>query len=91
MNRQVAQRILDARLAEMRGLSYPALLARIGEISVATATGEDGKEYQIEIEVFWDDPRQRKDLRVMATVDDGGWSAFVPLLGSFIVSPAAPG
>jgi len=91
VNRQAAQQILDACLEELRGLGYVALLARIGEISVITPIGEDGKEYQVEIEVLWDDLRQRRDLLVMASVDDGGWSAFAPLHGSFIVSPESPG
>lgn len=49
--------------------------------------GEDGVEYQIEVEARWDD-RNAPHLRLVLSIDDGrGWRAFAPLTDSFIVAP----
>jgi hypothetical protein len=42
--------------------------------------------YQIEIEVFWDNQRGG-NVRVMGSIDDGGWRAFMPLTRDFIKAP----
>jgi hypothetical protein len=36
---------------------------------------------------LWDDPREHRNLRVMVSVDDGGWRSFAPLSDDFIVAP----
>ena len=46
-------------------------------------TGPDGKEYQIEIGIFWDDT-PNKDIRVIGSIDDGGIRAYFPLTRGFI-------
>ncbi len=46
-----------------------------------------GAEYQIEVEVFWDG-QQGGDIRVLGSIDDGGWSAFRPLCEDFIIAPS---
>jgi hypothetical protein len=48
-----------------------------------------GIESQLEIEVSWDDPRiPGGNLRVMASIDDGGFfSSFTPLTLDFIKTP----
>jgi hypothetical protein len=48
--------------------------------------GPSGAEYQVEIEAVWDS-RQKGHVRVIASIDDGGWRAFVPLCDSFIKAP----
>jgi hypothetical protein len=45
-----------------------------------------GAWYQIEVEAFWDG-RRDKNLRVLASIDDGGWSAIHPITDSFIIAP----
>ncbi len=42
--------------------------------------------YQVETVAVWDGGKEG-DLRVMVTVDDGGWRAFVPLSEHFILAP----
>ncbi|HKW53481.1 MAG TPA: hypothetical protein VJO12_07305 [Stellaceae bacterium] len=49
--------------------------------------GPDGLKYQVETDVFWDEPaRKGGDLCVMVSVDGGGVSAWKPMLGSFIIA-----
>jgi len=86
MDRRAAREVLQAALAGWRALSHQALVQRIGEVEARPITGPDGKEYQIEIEAFWDD-RPGGDIRILGSVDDGGWSAFAPLCEDFLVSP----
>lgn len=38
------------------------------------------------VQVFWDDTPDGA-IRVMASIDDGGWRAFVPLTEAFILAP----
>ncbi len=42
--------------------------------------------YQIEIQAYWDD-KPNENIRVMGSIDDGGWRAFSPLSDDFIKSP----
>lgn len=49
--------------------------------------GPSGKTYQIEIQAFWDG-REKDNIRVMGSIDDGGWRAFCPLSEDFIKSPS---
>jgi hypothetical protein len=54
--------------------------------TIAEVAGKSGASYQVEVEGFWGSGRPG-DLRVMAAVDDGGFSAFRPLTVGFIVRP----
>lgn len=63
------------------------LLDRIGSHPLITAgerEGASGAVYQFEIQVFWDD-KPGGNVRVMGSIDDGGWRAFVPLCEDFIM------
>ena len=59
-----------------------------GSRPVATlrVTAESGTWYQGEVQMFWDD-KPDGAIRVMASIDDGGWRAFVPLTDAFILAP----
>ncbi len=48
-------------------------------------TGLDAATYQLEIEVLWDGPRGG-NVRVIGSIDDGRWRAFVPITRSFVKS-----
>ena len=50
-------------------------------------TGSSGKWYQIKIQAFWDG-KPGGDIRVVGSVDDGGWRTFCPFTESFIKSPS---
>ena len=78
--------ILKSRLDEYRTWSHDRLRSHMGGPIVLEARGRSGTDYQIEIEVFWDD-KEGGDLRVLGSIDDGGARAFCPLCDSFIVTP----
>src|SRR5438874_858878 len=40
---------------------------------------------RVEVEALWDD-RPDGNVRVMGSIDDGGWRAFVPLTESFVMA-----
>jgi hypothetical protein len=87
-SRRIAGEIIADRLKALRRLSYADLLRRRTETSCDTVIGLDGWEYQVETQVFWDEPKKKGgNLRVMVSVDGGGVSAFKPLLGAFVIAP----
>ena len=62
------------------------MAALAGSNEAKEIVGEDGKTYQLEIDVFWDS-KDGGDVRVTVAVDDGSWRAFKPLTRDFIVRP----
>ena len=89
MDKQQARAILDKELEKYRQMSYARLAELIGEEIVFALAGPDGVEYQIEVDVVWDDPRQPGErLRVLGSIDDGRFpAAFAPLTLDFLVLP----
>lgn len=57
-----------------------------GEVITLEVTSPDGTQCCVEINAFWDD-KPEGDIRVIASIDDGGWRAFVPVADSFIIAP----
>lgn len=86
MDNREASHLLGEVLAKYRALPYSDLQARIGDAICTEVVGADGTKYQIEVNVNWDD-RPGGDIRVMGSIDDGGWRAFLPLCDSFIMAP----
>lgn len=86
MNREIASTLIDVELGRLRKLSYAELLKLVDTPSTIDAQGPDGKRYQIERQAFWDS-NKGGNIRVMVSADDGGWSAFKPITGAFIISP----
>jgi hypothetical protein len=85
-SRRIALEIVADRLKALRRQSYTDLLQRRTETPCATVIGPDGREYQVETHVSWDEPSKKGgNLRVMVSVDGGGAGALKPLLGSFII------
>ena len=89
MDKQQARAILATELEKYRALGYVRLTELIGEEIVFAVIGTDGVEYQIEMDVVWDDPRKPGEtLRVLAAIDDGHFfSALSPLTEDFILEP----
>jgi hypothetical protein len=81
-----AKSLLTSHLRSYRDRTYAELAALIGTVQVAQLAGAGGVEYQVEITFHWDD-RSGGDIRVMGSIDDGGWRAFIPLCDSFIMAP----
>jgi hypothetical protein len=86
MDKREASDLLRQALTPCRAFPYSDLVARIGDSVHSEVAGVAGTQYQVEIQFFWDD-RPGGDIRVMGSIDDGGWSAFLPLCDSFIMAP----
>ena len=88
MNKEEAKQIIRVELESFRAKPYSELVQMIGAEPVTSErTGPSGKRYQIEIQVFWDD-KAGGDIRVVGSIDDGGWRAYRPLCEDFIKNPA---
>lgn len=79
MNNAEAQAILDERLTAFARRPYSELAALVGRAEADTVRGDSGVDYQLEFTVFYDDAATRSDLRIVGSIDDGGWRAYVPL------------
>ena len=87
MDKREALQILGAVLERFGLESYEALKSRIGSAPVVEEhRGPSGRWYQIELLFLWDD-RRDGNVRVMGSIDDGGWRAFAPVTRSFIKPP----
>lgn len=84
MNEQVARALIDAELRRHQRLSYSGLTALIGKVKTKELLGEDGETYYLEIQAFWDS-KKGADVRLIVAADDGGWRAYKPLTGGFIM------
>jgi len=72
-------------MAQYRPKSYAEWVACIGQDALALEVKDaDGREYQVEIEAFWDGS-PGGSVRVLFSIDDGGWSAFSPVCDSFLI------
>jgi hypothetical protein len=72
VNDEEATRILDGVVAELRREPYEILAARyLHESDQRTVVAESGVLYQVEVQAFWDSPRQPGNLRVIVAIDDG--------------------
>ncbi len=87
MSREPACRaILKRELAALVSRPYAELAARVGEIETREYDIE-GMKCQMELEIMWDS-REGGDLRIFATMDDGGWRTFHPYTDSeFVPKP----
>ncbi len=86
MDRAEAKLILARELTEFAARPYDELVASIKQTDVKNVVGESGANYQIEFDVIWDS-KPDGNLRIMASIDDGGWRAFFPLTDSLIMKP----
>jgi hypothetical protein len=87
MNKEEAKQIIGNELESLRTKPYSELVLMIdAEPITGERTGSSGNWYQIEIEVFWDH-KPGGNIRVLGSIDDGGWRAFTPLCEDFIKSP----
>ena len=87
MNIGEARRVLSEQLAKLRTLPYRDLMARVDSVFTEEIARDSERSWQLEFEVVWDD-EPHGNIRVIATIDDGGLRAFVPLTDSFIKAPS---
>ena len=84
MNNDEAIRLLELELDHFRLEAYEDVVARIGgEPLTYEKPGSSGATYQLEFEFFWDDEPSGA-VRVMGSVDDGGWRSFLLVTRSII-------
>jgi hypothetical protein len=85
MNETEAKSILTEELSRYRARSYQELLSLIDRSETFEQVSPSGVTYQIEVQVFFDE-EARQTLRVIGTIDDGGWRALSPLSNDFIMA-----
>ena len=86
MNIDVAYVLIDAELRRLLELPYSELIKLVGAREVKEVFGEDGTSYQVQVKAIWETTRN-KDVRVIVSVDDGGWRALRPLTQNFVMRP----
>ena len=86
MNQAEAKLLVSRELNAFAARSYGELAARIGHPEVKSLVGQSGVVYQIELDVFWDS-KPAETLRIVGSIDDSGWRAFLPLTESLIMKP----
>ncbi len=84
MNKEEATTLLRGKINELRAAPYQELVELIGKDDVDETLSASGKTYYLEATAFWDD-RRRGHVRVVVSIDDGGFRAYVPLTSDFIV------
>ena len=84
MNNKEALAVLQSALDEYRHRSYGELEVWIGKDCCLQVVGPSGTEYQLEIQVLWEQA-PRGNILVVGSVDDGGVRALFPLCESFVV------
>ena len=84
MDEVEAQSILEEQLAGFSRQSYFELEGRIGKPAATTVKAPSGKKYQVEFTVFYDSAAH-KALRIVGSIDNGGWRAFAPVTKTLIM------
>jgi hypothetical protein len=91
LDKEEARPLAQGILAEWIAKPYEELLASLDQKIRSEVRGASKKRYGVQVEVFHDGQgRHHGDLaplRVLVAIDDGGWSAFVPLCVSGVVHP----
>lgn len=86
MDKVEARELLEEFLNGLKGRARDELLRYMRNPDCVTVSGGDGTWYQIEFEAVWDSVPDG-DLRIIASIDDGGFfSALRPLSSSFIIT-----
>ncbi len=86
MNTLEAKQIMAEELVAYRAKPYGELVRLVDSSTSCEKAGSSGAQYQIEVQVLWDD-HSDGNIRIIGSIDDGGWRAFVPLTSSFIKDP----
>jgi hypothetical protein len=85
LDRAEAQTILSSELQRYRQKQYSDLARLVDNSERKEIIGKSGARYQLVISGYWDD-KPNEDVRIIAAIDDGGRSAWIPMTDSFILS-----
>ena len=87
MNKAEAREILRIELAKLREVAYDQLVTMVDAPKrTSEILGPSGTRYYLDTVVYWDG-EAGGDVRVIGTIDDGGWRACVPMSECFIKTP----
>ncbi|WP_308042423.1 hypothetical protein [Micromonospora sp. PLK6-60] len=84
LDKEIAAQLAEARLVEWRRDSYEEWREMLDDKDMRLVVGEDGKRHTV-VSYAIDDGDDR--VRMVVAVDDGGWSAFAPLVRVEIMRP----
>jgi hypothetical protein len=87
MNKPEAQSILDEQLSLFARQPYAQLVELVNVPKNITVQAPSGTKFQIEFNVFYDSGEQQ-NLRIIGSIDDGGWRAIMPLTKTLIMKPS---
>ena len=88
MSDEEAKNVLRTEFLKLEAAGYAELVGRLaGKQERWEVAAPSGARYRVELEGFWDDEVHR-DLRVVASIDDGGLRAFLPFTDAFTISPS---
>jgi len=85
MDTAEAATLLKGHLEAYRPRSYRDLVTLLGKPEVTSLRRASGVTYEVEVTVHWDG-RPGGALRVVGSIDDGGWRALRPLCDDFILA-----
>ena len=86
MDTAEARAVAAVRLGELRIVPFAELKARFLDPErqeTGDVVAPSGARYQVEALAV----QEGENLRVMVSVDDGGWRSFAPVSDDFIVTP----
>ena len=86
MDKHEAQEIARQKLEELERDGFASLRQRIDQVTTEDFTTDRGTTYNLECQIFWDS-QPNGAIRVVTSIDDGGWRSFFPLSVSTIVEP----
>lgn len=87
MSDEEAKGVLRAEFLKLQAAGFDELAERLaGKRECSDVIALSGATYHVELEGFWDD-KEHRDLRVVASIDDGGLRAFLPFTDAFTMSP----
>ena len=80
--------ILEQQISSLRERPYSELkqLVEARVIQTLKIVGASGTRYNVEAQALWDS-KKRDNIRVLASIDDGGTRAFHPVTCDFIKAP----
>lgn len=87
MNAEEARQVLIEELEYFKNMAYMDLIDRVGENTAYEKIAPSGSFYQLEISILWDSNPQQA-IRIIGSVDDGGFRAFIPLTESILRFPS---
>lgn len=87
MDKAEASALLDQHLSEFARRPYSELAALIDHPQALEAKGASGTSYLVEFNVV-SDAGVGGNLRIIGSIDDGGWRWFMPLTKTEIMKPS---